>query len=100
MTIRQIYQRLVPARGLLIFKRDAKQVADQMEDWFKSGACDGFMVSLPIAPGGLTRFVDLVVPELQRRGIFRQEYERVNVARCHGLARPENLYFSDNPKSN
>jgi N-acetyl-S-(2-succino)cysteine monooxygenase len=95
MTIRQTYQRLVPARGLLIFKGDAKQIADQMANWYKSGACDGFMVSPPIAPGGLTRFVDLVVPELQSRGIFRKEYEGSTLRDIMGLQRPVNAYFPD-----
>ncbi len=45
-----------------------------MERWFAGGACDGFNILAPCHPGGLERFVDLVVPELQRRGLFRRAY--------------------------
>lgn len=51
-----------------------EQVADQMQDRFESGCCDGFVITHALSPGSLIKFVDLVVPELQRRGIFRQDY--------------------------
>lgn len=51
-----------------------EQIADTMEDWFRSGSADGFNIMLDLFPSGLTDFVDQVVPELQRRGIFRREY--------------------------
>src|SRR5579872_1880765 len=63
-------------------------VADRMEEWFSAGACDGFMVQMPYVPGGLEDFVRLVVPELQKRGLFRREY-RGRTLRDHlGLVRP------------
>jgi alkanesulfonate monooxygenase SsuD/methylene tetrahydromethanopterin reductase-like flavin-dependent oxidoreductase (luciferase family) len=51
-----------------------ESVADQMQDRFESGCCDGFIVTHALSPDSLNRFVDLVVPELQKRGIFRDEY--------------------------
>jgi alkanesulfonate monooxygenase SsuD/methylene tetrahydromethanopterin reductase-like flavin-dependent oxidoreductase (luciferase family) len=51
-----------------------EQIADTMEDWFRSGSADGFNIMLDLFPSGLEDFVDQVVPELQRRGIFRREY--------------------------
>jgi alkanesulfonate monooxygenase len=60
-----------------------------MEDWYKSKACDGFLITAPVLPRGLRDFVDLVVPELQRRGIFRKEYTGNNLRENMGLpARP------------
>ncbi|MGO2658486.1 NtaA/DmoA family FMN-dependent monooxygenase [Mycetocola reblochoni] len=51
-----------------------EQIADSMESWFRSGAADGFNIMLDLFPSGLSDFVDHVVPELQRRGLFRREY--------------------------
>ena len=61
------------------------QVADEMEDWWRSKAGDGFTIMAPVQPRGLRDFVDLVVPELQRRGIFRQEYETTTLRGHLGL---------------
>lgn len=76
LTIRQTYERVLPSLGHPVFKGTAADVADQMEDWFRGGACDGFMVSAPVMPRSLVAFVDLVVPELQRRGLYRMRYGR------------------------
>ncbi|WP_314649033.1 LLM class flavin-dependent oxidoreductase [uncultured Microbacterium sp.] len=51
-----------------------EQIADTMEEWFRAGSADGFNIMLDLFPSGLEDFVDQVVPELQRRGIFRREY--------------------------
>jgi len=64
------------------------QVADQMEHWF-AGACDGFVVSAPYVPGSYEDFVRLVVPELQRRGLFRKEYDAPTLRGNLGLPRPD-----------
>lgn len=64
------------------------RVADGMERWFREGACDGFTVSVPYQPGGFEDFVRLVVPELQRRGLFRSEYEGASLRDNLGLQRP------------
>jgi alkanesulfonate monooxygenase SsuD/methylene tetrahydromethanopterin reductase-like flavin-dependent oxidoreductase (luciferase family) len=70
-----------------------QMIADQMEEWLLSEACDGFNVMFPYLPGGLDDFVDRVVPELQRRGLFRRDYEGTTLRENLGLPRPENRFF-------
>jgi hypothetical protein len=70
-------------------------IADQMEEWFWGEACDGFNIMFPWVPGGLDDFVDRVVPELQRRGLFRREYEGRTLRENLGLPRPKNRFFAD-----
>ncbi|WP_446225336.1 NtaA/DmoA family FMN-dependent monooxygenase [Nocardia sp. IBHARD005] len=62
-----------------------EQVADLIADWFSTGACDGFNLMLDELPGGLELFVDHVVPLLQRKGIFRTEYETTTLRGHYGL---------------
>jgi FMN-dependent oxidoreductase (nitrilotriacetate monooxygenase family) len=69
-------------------------IADQMEAWLEGAGCDGFNVMFPYVPGSLDDFVDLVVPELQRRGLFRREYEGVTLRENLGLPRPPNRFFA------
>lgn len=64
------------------------QIADLMQEWMEAGACDGFMVTFPVMPRGLQDFVDKVVPELQRRGLFRQDYTGTTLREHLGLPRP------------
>ena len=68
------------------------QVADEMEHWFKGGAADGFNVMPAWLPGSLKDFVDLVIPELQRRGLFRTEYEATTLRANLGLPKPINRH--------
>lgn len=71
------------------FVGTGKQVADQMEEWFTSGACDGFVMAATHSPGSYEDFVRMVVPELQHRGLFRTRYEG-NTLRDHlGLQNPD-----------
>jgi N-acetyl-S-(2-succino)cysteine monooxygenase len=90
LTIRQLIERLAGGRGHRVFAGTPEQVADQIEHWFDGGAADGFNIMPPTLPGGLTDFVDLVVPELQRRGLFRTEYTGTTLREHYGLARPAN----------
>lgn len=94
LNIRQLYQRVLPARGHVLFKGDPAQVADQMEGWYRDKACDGFNVVAPYLPGGLESVVDLLIPELQRRGLFRTEYEGTTLRDSLGLERPANPHFA------
>jgi hypothetical protein len=71
-----------------------KTIVDEMEEWFFGEACDGFNIMFPWVPGGLDDFVDRVVPELQRRGHFRREYESKTLRENLGLPRPENRFLS------
>ncbi len=68
------------------------QIADFMEEWFLGGAADGFILLLPTLPSALEDFVELVVPELQRRGLFRKEYEGRTLRDNLGLTEPPNRY--------
>lgn len=75
LSIRETYQRVLPARGHALMKGDARKVADQMQDWYESKACDGFNLVASHLPGGLEAIVEHLIPELQRRNLFRKEYE-------------------------
>ncbi len=88
LTIRQLYKR-VNSRGIA---GTPQQIADVLEQWFLGGAADGFNIMFPHLPGGLDDFVDLVVPELQKRGLFRTEYTGSTLRSHLGLARPVNRY--------
>lgn len=88
LTLGAIAQRMLLARGHWTVVGDAAQVADELQRWFEAGACDGFNILAPYHPGGLERFVDLVVPELQRRGLFRTAYAGRTLRDHLGLARP------------
>ena len=70
-----------------------KMIADQMEERLLGATCDGFNIMFPWVPGGLDDFVDRVVPELQRRNLFRCEYEGRTLRENLGLPRPENRFF-------
>jgi hypothetical protein len=65
-----------------------EQIADDIERWFRAGAADGFNLMPDMLPDGLQAFVEGVVPILQRRGIFRTEYEGTTLRDHFGLARP------------
>jgi len=68
-------------------------LADDFEHWFTSGAADGFNIMLSSAPDGIDDFVDWVVPELQRRGLFRRDYTGATFRENLGLPRVANRYF-------
>ncbi len=70
-----------------VFCGTPKQVADEMEEWFKT-ACDGFVLSATKIPGTYEDIARLVVPELQRRGLFRTEYPGTTLRDTLGLPRP------------
>ena len=98
LTVRQIAGRLGGYGGLGMLGTPA-MIADQMEEWLATEACDGFNVMFPYLPGGLDDFVDKVVPELQRRGLFRTEYEGTTLRENLGLPRPENRFFAATAKA-
>ena len=92
LTVRQLAQRLGGYSGLAMVGTP-KTIADEMEQWLATDASDGFTIMFPYLPGGLDDFVNLVVPELQRRGIFRREYEGTTLRENLGLPRPANRFF-------
>jgi len=93
MTVRQLAQYVGGSFGTLEMVGTARTIADEMEEWLASGGSDGFNVMFPWLPGGLDAFVDKVVPELQRRGLFQREYAGRTLRENLGLARPPNRYF-------
>ncbi|MGW1075970.1 LLM class flavin-dependent oxidoreductase [Streptomyces sp. NPDC002537] len=88
LSIRQLYKRVAGSRGHRQVVGTAESVADELADWFESGAVDGFIVMPPSLPDGLDDFVGLVVPELRRRGLFRTAYEGTTLRDHLGLGRP------------
>ena len=92
LTVRQLAQRMGGYGGLTLVGT-AATIADQMEERLTANACDGFNVMFPFLPAGLDDFVDKVVPELQRRGLFRREYEGATLRENLGLPRPANRFF-------
>jgi len=92
-TIRQLYQWVAGARGHWTLIGTPSQIVDQLQEWFENEAADGFNILPPTSPAGLNDFVDLVIPELQRRGLFRTEYEGATLRENLGLKRPVNQYL-------
>jgi alkanesulfonate monooxygenase len=92
LNVRQLAQRL-GGYGGLAFVGTPATIADEMEEWLQSRGSDGFNVMFPYLPEGLDDFVDGVVPELQRRGLFRREYQGRTLRENLGLPRPENRFF-------
>ena len=92
LTVRQLAVAL-GGYGGLSFTGSAKTIADDMQHWLESDACDGFNIMFPTIPGGVEDFVRWVVPELQRRGIFRKEYAGTTLREHLGLPRPGNKFF-------
>jgi alkanesulfonate monooxygenase SsuD/methylene tetrahydromethanopterin reductase-like flavin-dependent oxidoreductase (luciferase family) len=90
LTLRQLWQRY--ERGNKRVLGTALDVADTMEEWFGAGACDGFMMIFPTLPDGLQDFVAGVVPELQRRGLYKLDYAGATLRENLGLQRPASRY--------
>jgi alkanesulfonate monooxygenase len=92
LTVRQLALRLGGYSGLAMVGTP-RTIADEMEEWVATEGSDGFTIMFPYLPGGLDDFVNGVVPELQRRGIFRREYEGKTLRENLGLPRPKNRFF-------
>jgi FMN-dependent oxidoreductase (nitrilotriacetate monooxygenase family) len=88
LTIRQLYLRIAGARGHQQVVGTPQSVADQLQQWFEQDGADGFNIMSPWLPGGLDDFIELALPELRRRGLFRSEYEGATLRQHLGLARP------------
>jgi FMN-dependent oxidoreductase (nitrilotriacetate monooxygenase family) len=91
-TLRQLYQHFAATRGHMVMVGTPTSVADEMQEWFENGACDGFNLIPPSFPTEFEAFVDMVIPELQRRGIYRKKYEGSTLRDLLGLRVPESRY--------
>jgi FMN-dependent oxidoreductase (nitrilotriacetate monooxygenase family) len=88
LSIRDLYRRIAGARGHYQFIGTPVELADLMEQWVSERACDGFNIMPPVFPASLRDFVDLVIPELQRRGLYRRAYESTTLRGNLGVSRP------------
>jgi len=95
LTIRQLYKRIIGQRAHRVLTGTASDIADALEEWFKGGACDGYNVLPPTFPRDLNDFCNEVIPELQRRGLFRKEYEGKTLRENLGLPYPVNRYTAE-----
>lgn len=95
LSIRQLYLRVAGARGHWQLVGTAEQIADELEERFRKGGADGFNIMPPTVPGGLEDFIDLVIPELRRRGLFRSEYEGRTLRENLGLKFPTHPQATD-----
>lgn len=89
-TLRELYNNIAGARGHREIIGTPTQVADQLQEWFENEAADGFNIMAPTFPQGFNDIVELVIPELQRRGIFKTEYAGTTLRENLGLKRPVN----------
>ena len=92
LTIRQLAYRMAASRQRVLITGSPAQIVDHMEHWFTNGAADGFNILPPYLPGCLDDFVQLVIPELQRRGLFRTEYTGRTLREHLGLPRTKSRY--------
>ena len=88
LTIKDLYRRVAGARGHYEVVGSPIEVVDMMERWVSGGACDGFNIMPPVFPSSLHEFVELVIPELQRRGLFRTSYSGTTLRENLDLVRP------------
>ena len=91
MTLRDLYNLTAAARGHWVLCGSAERVANTLQQWFTTGAADGFNIMPPFFPGGFTAFTEGVIPILQARGLFRHEYTGTTLRAHLGLQRPERL---------
>lgn len=94
LTVRQLAQRMGGHSSLCLLGTP-EMIANEMEEWLTTGACDGFTIQFPYVPEGIDDFVDRLVPVLQDRGLYRTEYEGKTLRENMGLPRPENRFFTN-----
>jgi FMN-dependent oxidoreductase (nitrilotriacetate monooxygenase family) len=88
MTLRDVYNLMAAARGHWVLCGSAEHIANTLQQWFEGGAADGFNIMPPYFPEGLDDFVNLVVPILQERGLFRTDYTGTTLREHLDLDRP------------
>jgi FMN-dependent oxidoreductase (nitrilotriacetate monooxygenase family) len=95
LNIRQLYMRLAGSHGKLTLRGTPVEIADTMADWFHAHACDGFILQPSTMPGNLDEIAELLVPELQNRGLIRVGYEGTTLREHMGLKRPRSRWDSN-----
>jgi len=95
LTVRQLAYRATHGRGKAAIIGTPEKIADTMQEWFEKGGADGFNIQPPVQPGFLNDFVELVIPILQERGLFRREYEGSTLRENLGLPRPVSRYYRE-----
>jgi alkanesulfonate monooxygenase SsuD/methylene tetrahydromethanopterin reductase-like flavin-dependent oxidoreductase (luciferase family) len=93
LTVRQLAQRYGGYSGLA-FVGTPETIADELAIWLAEEAADGFTIVFPFLPQGLDDVTRRLIPELQRRGLFRRDYEGTTLREHLGLPRPKNRFFS------
>ncbi|MFC7690458.1 hypothetical protein ACFQY5_13530 [Paeniroseomonas aquatica] len=94
LTIRQLYSRIAAGFGGRVLVGTPEMIVDNMVEWMEAGAADGFNLCPPVLPLGLDDFVEMVLPELHRRGLFRTEYEGTTLRENLGVPMPVNRYVA------
>ena len=92
MTVREVYEKLVVSKGHRQIMGSPADIADTLQEWFEAGAADGYNIMPAHMPNGLNAFAELVVPELQRRGLVRKAYEGKTLRDHLGLRQPVSRY--------
>lgn len=88
LTFGELAKRWALGNGHHVCLGSYEEIADEMQEWFESGACDGFNLQFPLMPSDLNLFAKHVVPILQERGLFRTEYRETTLRDRFGLSRP------------
>jgi FMN-dependent oxidoreductase (nitrilotriacetate monooxygenase family) len=89
MTLRQIYNEIATSADHHLIVGTPQSIADELEEWFTSEACDGFNIMVPYMPGPFHEFLNSVLPELRKRGLFQTHYSGKTLREHLGLPRPE-----------
>ncbi|MFC0410100.1 LLM class flavin-dependent oxidoreductase [Roseomonas elaeocarpi] len=92
LTIRQLYTRIAAGFGTRVLIGTPADIADDMQEWVEGGGADGFNLCPPVLPLGLDEFVEMVLPELRARGMFRTEYAGPTLRENLGVPAPANRY--------
>jgi alkanesulfonate monooxygenase SsuD/methylene tetrahydromethanopterin reductase-like flavin-dependent oxidoreductase (luciferase family) len=92
LTLREVHNIMALSRGYLLVVGTPDTVVDTMEEWYQTEACDGFVILPAHFPEAFNDFTELAVPELRRRGLFREDYAGTTLRSHLGLAEPVNQY--------
>lgn len=95
-TVRALIHRMAGARGHRVVVGTPQQIADDLHEWVRADAADGFNIMPPYLPGGLEVFTRTVVPILRERGLFRSDYTGTTLREHLGLPRPAGIMQTSN----